>query len=91
MWFFFFYSNQVYIWDSGSSPDSWSGGFGPRISEGIDGGWAMLSDLQNWAFGEVLKIYTSEADFSHCQLSSTCNLLKPEAVLILVTEVFPTA
>lgn len=86
--FFFSCSNQAYIWDGGSSPDSWSWGFGPRISEGIDGGWAMLSNLQNWAFREVLKIYTSEADFSHCQVSPTCNLCKPEDVLILVTEVF---
>lgn len=51
----FFCSNQAYIWDSSSFPDLWSRGFGPLVSGGIDGGWAMLSNLQNWAFREVLK------------------------------------
>lgn len=52
---FFFCSNQAYIWDSSSFPDLWSWGFGPLVSGGIDGGWAKLSNLQNWAFREVLK------------------------------------
>lgn len=51
----FFCSNQAYIWDSSSFPDLWSWGFGPLVSGEINGGWAMLSNLQNWAFREVLK------------------------------------
>lgn len=48
-------SNQAYLWDSSSFPDLWSWGFGPLVSEEIDGGWAMHNNLQNWAFREVLK------------------------------------
>lgn len=51
----FLCSNQAYIWDSSSFPDLWSWGFSPLVSEGIDGGRAMLNSLQNWAFREVLK------------------------------------
>lgn len=59
-------------------------------STGFRRNWWWLSNAQQPAklsFQRSVEIYTSEDDFSHCQVSSICNLCKPEAVLILVTEV----